>query len=97
MLYKVLQCISVKGTRTERGSVIDIDTEYAKSIGQKYLIPLSEVIPEPVERNALEIPDSFETMKRDELVELAQKLGVSSLGKKSDLVERILLLKVNNQ
>lgn len=88
MRYTALNALSYKGTRVERGEVIDIDPELAASIGSDSLKPFEEekIVEEPKVENP-----NLSVMSKQELVELADSLGLKSSGTKADLVERLTL------
>jgi hypothetical protein len=88
MRYVALNALSYKGTRIERGEVIDIDSELAASIGSDSLTPFVEEV--KVEEPKAEDPN-FTEMNKQELVELADSLGLKSSGTKADLIERLTL------
>lgn len=92
MLYKTLSALSIKGTRVERGEVIDVDPAYAASIGSDYLTPLDLKAPVETEPQA-EV--SLEDLTKVELAELCDKAGLSTKGTKADLIERIKLYQSN--
>jgi hypothetical protein len=94
MKYKTLHAISIRGTRIERGQIVDIDSDLAKSLDTRDIVELGKATPDTLPTKAVEIPVDVEKLKKDDLVELCKKLGLSSEGKKSDLIERIQLSKI---
>lgn len=93
MLYKTLSALSIKGTRVERGDVVDLDPAYAASIGSDYLTPLD--LQAPVEPEPQAEKSSLEDLTKVELAELCDKAGLSTKGTKADLIERIKLYQSN--
>lgn len=93
MLYKALCALSIKGTRVERGEVVEVDEVYAASIGTDSLVPLEPVKEEPQEIKAEEVP--LEDLPKDDLADLCDKAGLSTKGTKADLIERLKLYQTN--
>ncbi|CAB4151619.1 SAP domain containing protein [uncultured Caudovirales phage] len=59
--------------------------------------PADETIDDNAEATPEEQRKNLESMKLDELKELCSEMNLATDGKKSDLVERILLANVNNK
>lgn len=95
-LYIALKAVIVKGTRVEKGSTIEVDDAYAKNIGVDYL-KLEKVVKVEEETKAkAEIEEEenidLDEMSFDDLKDKAKSLGLSTSGKKADVLERIKLL-----
>lgn len=86
MKYKVLQAVSILGTRREKGEVVDIDENLAQSIGSSFLTSEVEEKPQPKKKEK-----ALEDMSKAELVKLAKAKKLSDKGTKADLLERIKL------
>lgn len=89
--YKTLCALSIKGTRVEKGVVIELDEDFAKGLMSDLTKVESEV--ESVEEKEVEesAEEDINEMTISELKAKATELGLSTKGTKADLIERISL------
>lgn len=88
MKYLTQCALSIKGSRVERGTEVELSEKEAARYAQD-LVPVAEAFePEP---EADEEEVSLDDMTAIELKEKAGELGLSTSGTKADLIERISL------
>lgn len=94
MLYRTRCALIVLGDRVEKGQVVNLTEDQAAPLmGDLKPIGSGPVIAEEAKPEDKKIED----MSRLELVELAEKEGLSSKGTKADLVERLTLHYQSNE
>lgn len=79
--------MSIKGTRINKGTIVELDEAYASSLGND--VSLIGEIKKPEVVPVLQV--GIEKMSKQELVDLCVKEGLSASGNKSDLLERLQL------
>lgn len=87
-LYRLKCALSIRGTRVTQGEIVEMTPEAALQYGDD-LVLLQEVVSKP--EVATEEKKALDSMSKQELVEEADRLGLSTSGTKADLIERIQL------
>lgn len=87
MLYRTKNAVLIKLQRYERGQVVDLDDATASPIIDD-LIPLENKVSVP----SVKVEEvDYAKLSKQELVKIASDKGLSILGSKADILERIQL------